>query len=176
LSKFGCPQPEASAGLSQSQRALYRANGNAVPVTPERAKVRVEASSVRRSAAMPRVASRFAQSHGNRAIPDSSSGLPEDNTLRTIDLIEQFPAPPDRTLTLGLPRTPVQAPDLFICPRHDQEGEDGEAASTSACRRQKLRDKEVGNTPVDEGQPGSSASPIRTTLDTLRDRLGTNDG
>ena len=84
------PSP-ATSPTSPSQRALHAASGNAVPVTPERARIQAERAQLGRSVSLPK---------GQRQVPSTSSHrsvtapVDGDLTTRTAELLEQFPEPP----------------------------------------------------------------------------------
>ncbi|KAF2479216.1 hypothetical protein BDY17DRAFT_52137 [Neohortaea acidophila] len=74
---------------SPSQRALRRASGTAIIVTPRRARTQAAAASTFRSVPLPqRQASQALSSDGR------TEGVYPDASIRTTDLIFRFPAPP----------------------------------------------------------------------------------
>ena len=90
--------------LSPSQRALQAANGNAVLVTPRRARMQAEASNSYRSVSVPN--GQLRSPHSTTAIDGRPQSIP-NGTLRTIELIEQFPAPPASNHSANVGKRPL---------------------------------------------------------------------
>ena len=98
--------------LSPSQRALYAANGNAVPVSATRARRCSQASNTSRS---------ICASENRIRSPILDHGLDSSNpidtlTMRTVDLIEQFPAPPVSQIEDARPHIGTRKSLLSIFP------------------------------------------------------------
>ena len=116
--------------LSPSQRALRIASGHAVPVSPQRARDRAEASNGQRSVSLPKARPQIAaHQHEQTVAPAAPSG-----TMTTIDLIEQFPVPPtregDRSQLLALfPQTNGASSNIL-------HAASGQKSSTTATGRQ----------------------------------------
>ncbi|KAK5113824.1 hypothetical protein LTR62_003208 [Meristemomyces frigidus] len=77
------PQSSTRRVLSPLERSLHAATGNAVPVTPERASKAAVASANGRSVPLPRT---WLQQSG-------STNVARNSSIRTTDLLSQFPAP-----------------------------------------------------------------------------------
>lgn len=89
-------QPDPSATqvrvTSPSQRALHAASGIAVPVTPERAQKRTNAANNARTVSIP--GTRLSQMDRLSPVERQPTTAPS-GTINTIQLIEQFPQPPN---------------------------------------------------------------------------------
>lgn len=78
--------------LSVSQRALQAANGNVVPVSSRRARARAGASNAARSVPLPTDHVRSTRSATR--VDDVAQEIHPNRSIRTIDMIQQFPSPP----------------------------------------------------------------------------------
>ncbi|KAK5119769.1 hypothetical protein LTR85_007345 [Meristemomyces frigidus] len=100
----------APRALSPSQRALGRAGGNAIPVSPERAVRTTSAARADRTASLPRsqqvTSPAFCQA---TEMERSQSAL--NGTTRTVELIERFPLPPESSGQAT--QTAVQRPQVW---------------------------------------------------------------
>lgn len=81
----------AASPISPSQRALHAASGNAVPVTPERARIQAERVHVDRSVSLPKGQRQVPPTNWQRSVTSPADG---DLTARTAELLDQFPEPP----------------------------------------------------------------------------------
>ena len=129
----GASTPRYEATTSPSQRALFAASGNAVPVTPERARARAEQATNGRSVALPKAQAKpTAQSH--RSVTAPASG--EDLSTRTAELLERFPTPPAAENALRIKQAPQKrrALSLSLFPRTKATQDDAESQPTSVGR------------------------------------------
>ncbi|KAK3707575.1 hypothetical protein LTR37_012070 [Vermiconidia calcicola] len=119
-----CNSSIAHRILSPSQRALQAATGNVIPVSPQRAqRVQAVASNPSRSVSVPNASLRAIQTPTARA---EGNGLPaaENGTMRTIELIEQFPVPPNLTAEASRGSGAARTSGLYLFPRtNDQDPE-----------------------------------------------------
>lgn len=142
---------------SPSQRSLRAVSENAIPVTPERVRLRTEQSQAARSVSLPK-AKQFmaAQSHGS-----VTASIDGNLTTRTAQLLEQFPTPPNvehairvkhpmlkrRALSLSLSpkiRT-IAAPEINL-------GRANSFAADPPLSSGTLTDRPVRNTPSSDDQ------------------------
>lgn len=109
----------SSSHMSPSQRALSCASGCAVPVSPHRAESRRSL----RSAAVPS----YLQPPSVRGrSPAPSSSMPDMGTMRTDDLLQSFPPPPnqpDPPQLRSSRSTPGKRPSWSLFPRANNENE-----------------------------------------------------
>lgn len=76
--------------ISPSQRALYSANGNAIPVSPRRAFLHTRAAEASRSVSLPKWQFHRARDQDSNRGAGQGPCTPDS----TVDLIRQFPTPP----------------------------------------------------------------------------------
>ncbi len=129
--------PSSAAGqrvLSPSQRALQAVHDNAVPVSPRRAQAEAEASARPRSVSLPLSLRRsLGVEVVDEADPETSPMVPTtSDTLRTVDMIEQFPAPPDRGSSEQAVRSAgARMGGLFLFPSTEEGGSSAEHGRVS---------------------------------------------
>lgn len=124
--------PPASRAVSPSQRALQAASGNAVPVTPERARLQTERGRLGHTVALPKDYRQAVNS--GRSITAPAAG---DLTARTAELLEQFPTPPVAENAVRVKHAPLKrrALSLSLFPRAKAREEDGGVAPLGGSSR-----------------------------------------
>ena len=109
--------------LSQSQRVLQAASGHPIPVSPQRVQTEVEASNKCRSASMPK--SHFRQVPSLH--PQQRGCLAPSATVRTVELLEQFPQPPSHNTGNLLPSASSRPLSLSSFPGRNRHSQNREA-------------------------------------------------
>ena len=129
--------------LSPSQRTLQAINHNAVPVSPRRARNSAEASNASRTVLLPRTQQRESPS----AIRGSGPQSAQNDTVRTVDLIEQFPAPPNPIASDHTANGRGRWPFLSSFPAsNDNQSRDGSARHGTSASSKKLQCEPQSNT------------------------------
>ena len=107
---------------SPSQRALQAASGNAIPVSPHRARRYTQASINGRSISVPSAC----VSQADPATTSNPRGLSAPNgTVNTMELIQQFPEPPTQPNRASLANDRTCPPVFAIFPPSQDAGQSG---------------------------------------------------
>jgi hypothetical protein len=85
---------------SPSERALHAASGNAIPISPLRAHKLAKSLKAGRTISTPKSRQSTVGPSVAQSVPSHSA---QNGTMSTMELIQQFPAPPSRSVTLVTP-------------------------------------------------------------------------